>query len=89
MNMVMNPGWQDISYERALACATAPVAALLDKALNGGELGDISPTAELSALGKLMANWQSLIEDNALSFGERVEKKTGQKQMEYGKGVPV
>src|SRR5882672_9661274 len=39
MNMVMNPVWQDISYERALARATAPVAALLDKALNGGELG--------------------------------------------------
>src|SRR5258708_17796709 len=39
MNMVMNPGWQDVSYERAMARATTPVAALLDKALNGGELG--------------------------------------------------
>src|SRR5712675_2905772 len=39
MNMVMNHGWQDVSYERALARATTPVAALLDKALNGGELG--------------------------------------------------
>jgi len=39
MNMAMNHGWQDISYERALARATTPVAALLDKALNGGELG--------------------------------------------------
>ena len=39
MNMVVNPVWQDISYERALARATMPVAALLDKALNGGELG--------------------------------------------------
>jgi 7,8-didemethyl-8-hydroxy-5-deazariboflavin synthase CofH subunit len=39
MNMAINPVWQDISYEGALARATAPVAALLDKALNGGELG--------------------------------------------------
>src|SRR6266567_1475827 len=39
MNMVMNPGWQDVSYERALARATTPVAVLLDKALKGGELG--------------------------------------------------
>src|SRR5258708_6879802 len=38
MNMVMNHGWQDISYECALARASTPVAALLDKALNGGEL---------------------------------------------------
>jgi 7,8-didemethyl-8-hydroxy-5-deazariboflavin synthase CofH subunit len=39
MNMVMKPGWQDISYESALTHATAPIAALLHKALNGGELG--------------------------------------------------
>src|SRR5580765_1170447 len=39
MNMAMNPVWQDISYERALARATRPVVALLEKALNGGELG--------------------------------------------------
>jgi 7,8-didemethyl-8-hydroxy-5-deazariboflavin synthase CofH subunit len=39
MNMAVNPAWQDISYEDALARATAPIAALLEKALNGGELG--------------------------------------------------
>ncbi len=55
--------------------------ALAGPALKGGELGDISPTAELSALGKLTANWQSLIEDIALTTGEREEKKTGQKQL--------
>src|SRR5258706_4367147 len=49
MNMVMNHGWQDVSYEGALARATAPIAKLLDKALNGGELG----FAEGVALGKL------------------------------------
>ena len=38
-------------------------------------MGDISPTAELSALGKLTANWQSVIEDAALTTGEREEKK--------------
>jgi FO synthase len=39
MNMAINPFQRDISYERALARATTPVATLLDKALNGGELG--------------------------------------------------
>jgi FO synthase len=39
MNMAINPFRRDISYERALARATTPVATLLDKALNGGELG--------------------------------------------------
>src|SRR5882757_8541080 len=39
MNMVMNHGWQDISYERALARATTPVAAILARALEGRELG--------------------------------------------------
>jgi putative DNA methylase len=53
--------------------------ALAGPALKGGELDDISPTGELSALGKLTANWQSLIESAALTSGEREEKKTGQK----------
>jgi putative DNA methylase len=55
--------------------------ALGGPALKGGEMGDISPTAELSALGKLTANWQSLVEDAALTTGEREEKKVGQKQL--------
>ena len=55
--------------------------ALAGPALKGGEMGDVSPTAELSALGKLMANWQSLIEDTVLTTGEKEEKKIGQKQL--------
>ena len=55
--------------------------ALGGPALKGGEMGDISPTAELSALGKLTTNWQSLIENAALTTGEREEKKVGQKQL--------
>jgi len=55
--------------------------ALAGPALKGGESGDISPTAELSALGKLTANWQSVVEDAALTTGEREERKTGQKQL--------
>ena len=39
MNIAMNPVSQDISYEDALARARLPIAKLLDKALNGGELG--------------------------------------------------
>ena len=55
--------------------------ALAGPALNGGELGDVSPTAELSALGKLTANWQGVVENAALTSGQREEKKVGQKQM--------
>ena len=55
--------------------------ALAGPALKGGELGDVSPTAELSALGKLTANWQNVIEDAALTTGEKEEKKVGQKQL--------
>ena len=55
--------------------------ALAGPALKGGELGDISPTAELSALGKLMANWQGVVENAALTPAQREEKKVGQKQL--------
>ena len=52
--------------------------ALAGPALKGGQLADVSPTAELSALGKLTANWRSVIEDNVVPVKERVEKKRGQ-----------
>ena len=55
--------------------------ALAGPALKGGELGDISPTGELAALAKLMANWQSVVEDAALTTGEKEERKKGQKQL--------
>jgi putative DNA methylase len=54
--------------------------ALAGPALSGGELANISPTAELSALAKLTANWQSVVEDAALTTGEKEERK-GQKQL--------
>ena len=55
--------------------------ALAGPALKGGEMGDISPTAELSALAKLTANWQSVVEDAAQTTGEKEERKKGQKQL--------
>lgn len=55
--------------------------ALGGPALKGGEMGDISPSAELSALGKLTANWQSVIENVSLTLGERAEKKSDQIQL--------
>jgi putative DNA methylase len=55
--------------------------ALAGPALKGGEMGDVSPTAELSALTKLTANWQSVVEDSAQTTGEREEKKIGQRQL--------
>ena len=38
MLKAMDPRWQDISFDDALARARAPVAAILDKALEGREL---------------------------------------------------
>ena len=55
--------------------------ALAGPALKGGEMSDISPTAELSALTKLTANWQSVVEDAAQTTGEKEERKKGQKQL--------
>ena len=40
--------------------------ALAGPALKGGELADISPTAEQSALGKLLSNWQAVVEGKAV-----------------------
>jgi len=59
--------------------------ALAGPALKGGELTDVSPSAELSALAKLMANWRSLIEDAAMTSAERDERKTGQKPLDFVK----
>lgn len=58
--------------------------ALAGPALKGGEMDDISPTAELSALGKLTANWQSVVEDATMSRTERDDRKAGQIQFEFG-----
>jgi putative DNA methylase len=55
--------------------------ALAGPALKGGELGDISPHAELSALAKLTANWKSVIEGAALTLEEKKEQKTGQRSL--------
>jgi len=51
--------------------------ALAGPALKGGELADVSPTAEQSALGKLLANW------NAVMVGKTAvaDKRAGQKQL--------
>jgi putative DNA methylase len=55
--------------------------ALAGPALKGGELDDISPTGELAALAKLMANWRSVIEDNVFSHSEQADRKRGQRSM--------
>ena len=44
--------------------------ALAGPALKGEEIGDVSPTGELSALTKLTANWKSVVEDVALPLFE-------------------
>jgi putative DNA methylase len=63
--------------------------ALAGPALKGGELADISPTDELSALSKLLANWQSVVEEGEMSPVERKDRRIGQKRMDYGKGKKV
>ncbi len=55
--------------------------ALAGPALKGGELADVSPSAELSALAKLTANWKSVIEDNIFSAEEQADRKRGQKKL--------
>jgi hypothetical protein len=55
--------------------------ALAGPALKGVDLGDASPTPEISALAKLTANWQSVVEDAALTAGEKEERRKGQKQL--------
>jgi putative DNA methylase len=55
--------------------------ALAGPALKGGELADVSPSAEVSALGKLTANWRSVIEDNVFTPSEQADRKRGQKRI--------
>jgi putative DNA methylase len=59
--------------------------ALAGPALKGGNLSDISPTGELSALAKLMANWKSVIEDAALTPIETAVRKSGQRGFDFEK----
>lgn len=55
--------------------------ALAGPALKGGELPDVSPSGELAALTKLLANWKSVVEDAALSAQEREDQRTGQRKL--------
>ena len=55
--------------------------ALAGPALKGGELGDISPHAELSALAKLTANWKSVVEDAGLIAMEKKAQEAGQRRL--------
>jgi len=51
--------------------------ALAGPALKGGDLADVSPTAEQSALGKLLANWNSVMVGKAAT----ADKRAGQQQL--------
>lgn len=54
-------------------------------ALEGGELADVSPTGELGASTKLLANWKSGVEDATISGQEAEDQKIGQTSMSFGK----
>jgi putative DNA methylase len=56
--------------------------ALAGPGLKGGELADVSPSAELAALAKLTANWRSVVEDAVTTAAEREAKRTGQKTLD-------
>lgn len=62
--------------------------ALAGPALRGGDLGDISPTGELSVLAKLIANWRSVVEDADVTPLERQAQRVGQGKLELDKGEP-
>ena len=50
---------------------------LAGPALKGGELRDVSPTEEQSELGKLLANWQAVVEGK-----EEIERRrAGQRKL--------
>jgi putative DNA methylase len=51
--------------------------ALAGPALKGGELENVSPTAEQSALGKLLANWSSIVEGKVVIQ----DRRSGQQQL--------
>jgi putative DNA methylase len=55
--------------------------ALAGPALKGGELANISPSAELAALAKLTANWRSVIEDATVTEAEKEDRRTGQQKL--------
>jgi len=55
--------------------------ALARPALKGGELANVSPSAELAALAKLTANWRSVIEDATVTAQERADTKSGQQRL--------
>jgi len=58
--------------------------ALAGPGLKGGELPDVSPSAELAALAKLTANWRSVVEDAVTTTAERADQKRGQRRMFEG-----
>ena len=55
---------------------------LAGPSLKGGELPDVSTTAERSALAKLTANWRSVVEDAVTTITERKDKRAGQKTLD-------
>jgi putative DNA methylase len=56
--------------------------ALAGPGLKGGELADVSPSAEQAALGKVTANWRSVIDDVVTTTAERQAKRTGQRALD-------
>lgn len=57
--------------------------ALAGPALKGGDLPNVSPTGELAALTKLLANWKSVVEDAMISGQEVEDRRTGQQRIAF------
>jgi len=55
--------------------------ALAGLALKGGDLANVSPSAEVAALAKLTANWRSVIEGATVTAQEREDSKSGQQRL--------
>ena len=54
--------------------------ALGGPALKGGEMADVSPSAEQTTLGKLLANWNSVMEGKVIV----ADRRGGQDQLDFG-----
>ena len=45
-------------------------------------MANVSPSGEVSALGRLTANWRSVVEDNVLSADQQADRKRGQRRLD-------
>ncbi|MBN1458567.1 MAG: DUF1156 domain-containing protein, partial [Armatimonadetes bacterium] len=58
--------------------------ALAGPALKGGELLPVSPSGEVGALSRLLANWRAVVEEGIFAPEELDDKRKGQERLAFG-----